>query len=152
MSGPHIKRSIRLPADLTRRLAEHAHTRNTSQTAIIEAALESWLSPDAADRLESALARRLDRMIRNLDRLEWHVELSNETLALFIRFWLTTNAPLPDAAMKAAQAMGRERWSRFVETLNRRMEFGPRLKGELAEDIMFGADNTERSPEPRNGG
>lgn len=137
MSG-HVKRSIRLPADLARRLVDHARSRNASQAAIIEAALESWLSPDAADRLESALSRRLDRVTRDLGRLEWHVELSNETLALFIRFWLTTNAPLPDTMMKAAQATGKERWARFVESLSRRMELGPRLKQELADDIGEG--------------
>ncbi|WP_145200216.1 ribbon-helix-helix protein, CopG family [Sphingobium sp. B2] len=134
MSTPHVKRSVRLPADLARRLAEDARTRRASQTAVIEAALESWLSPDAADRLEGALARRLDRTARTLERLEWNVELGNEALAQFVRFWLITNAPLPDSAMKAAQAMGKERWQRFVETLARRMEQGPRLRSELRDD------------------
>lgn len=97
--------------------------------------MQSFLSPDGADRLEAAVSRRLDRLTRQLERLEWHVELSNETLALFIRFWLTSTAPLPDTAMKAAQAMGRERWERFVESLNRRMENGPRLKTELSVDV-----------------
>lgn len=57
-------------------------------------------------------------------------------VALFVRFWLVNNPPLPDAALAAAQAMGKERWERFVETLNRRMEFGPRLKNEISEDIQ----------------
>ena len=135
MSNVPIKRSIRLSARLARALADHARVRNTSQAAIIEAALESFLSPDGADRLEAAISRRLDRMTRDLQRLEWHVELSNETLALFIRFWLTTNAPLPDTAMKAAQALGKERWERFVESLNRRMELGPRFRKEISADV-----------------
>ena len=135
MSGPRVKYTVRLPADLTRQLADHARSRRASQTAIIEAALQSFLSPDGADRLEAAVSRRLDRLTRQLERLEWHVELSNETLALFIRFWLTSTAPLPATAMKAAQAMGRERWERFVESLNRRMENGPRLKTELSVDV-----------------
>jgi hypothetical protein len=129
------KNSFRLPPALVRQLDATAAARRVSRTAIVEAALASFLSPDGADRLEAAVSRRLDRLTRQLERLEWHVELSNETLALFIRFWLTTNAPLPDTAMKAAQAMGKERWERFVETLNRRMEFGPRLKHEISRDI-----------------
>lgn len=141
MTAPRVKHTFRLPSDLTRRLADHARSKRASQTAIIEAALESFLSPDGAERLEAAFARRLDRTTRQLDRLEWHVELSNETLALFIRFWLTSTAPLPETAMKAAQAMGKGRWERFVESLNRRMEFGPRLKTELAEDIAPKADD-----------
>lgn len=132
---PRIKHTFRLPAGLARQLADHARSRRVSQTAIVEAALDSFLSPDGADRLEAALSRRLDRLTRQADRLEWNIGLSNETLALFIRFWLTSNAPLPDSALAAAQAMGKERWERFVEALARRMELGPRLSREVAQDV-----------------
>lgn len=135
MSGGHVKRSIRLRADLVRRLADHAAVRRTTQAAIIEAALDTFLSPDGADRLEAALARRLDRLTRDVGRLEWHVELSNETLALFVRNWLNATPALPDSATQAARAQGRERWERFVDLLNRRMELGPRFRNEIAEDI-----------------
>lgn len=129
-----IKHTFRLPVDLTRQLADHARSRRVSQTAVVEAALASFLSPDGSDRLEAALGRRLDRISRQADRLEWNVDLANETLALFIRFWLTSNAPLPDTALAAAQAMGRERWERFVESLARRMEGGRRLGREISRD------------------
>jgi hypothetical protein len=135
VSGGHVKRSIRLRAELARRLADHAAVRRTTQAAIIEAALDSFLSPDGADRLEAALARRLDRLTRDIGRLEWHVELSNETLALFVRNWLNATPALPDGATQAARAQGRERWERFVDLLNRRMELGPRFRNEIAEDI-----------------
>lgn len=134
MKKAAVKRSIRLSADLARQLADHAASRRVSQAAVIEAALLSHLSPDGPERLEAAFARRLDRIGRQLDRLQWHVELSNETLALFIRFWLTTTPPLGQSAMKAAQASGKERWERFVESLNRRLELGPRLRDDIAMD------------------
>lgn len=130
-----MKRSIRLRTDLVRRLADHAAVRRTTQAAIIEAALDSFLSPDGADRFEAALARRLDRLTRDVGRLEWHVELSNETLALFVRNWLNATPALPDSATQAARAQGRERWERFVDMLNRRMELGPRFRNEIAEDV-----------------
>ena len=91
----------------------------------------SLLQADHDERMEAALARRLDRLSRQLDRLEWHVELTNEAIGLFVRFWLTSNPPLPDAAMKAAQAMGKKRWHGFVESLSRRMEAGPKLRDEV---------------------
>ncbi|GHC97065.1 CopG family transcriptional regulator [Novosphingobium pokkalii] len=134
MKKPALKRSIRLPADLARQLADHAASRRVAQSAVIEAALASHLSPDGPERLEAAFARRLDRIGRQLDRLQWHVELSNETLALFIRFWLTTTPPLSEAALKASQASGKERWERFIETLNRRLELGPRFRDDVALD------------------
>jgi hypothetical protein len=106
-----------------------------SQAAIVEAALSSFLSPDGADRLEAAISRRLDRIGRQLDRVEWNVGLTNETIALFIRFWLTANPPMADDARAAAQAVGKERWERFVESLSRRMEAGPSLLDEISRDI-----------------
>ena len=136
MTGLREKNSFRLPSDLVRQLDGMARTRNVPRTAIVEAALASYLSPDGADRLEAAVSRRLDRVTRQLDRLEWHVELTNETLALFIRFWLNTHTPLPDSAAKAAQATGKERWSRFVDSLARLMESGPRLKNEITSEAV----------------
>ncbi|MCW6530737.1 CopG family transcriptional regulator [Sphingomonas sp. MMSM20] len=138
MTAARIKYSVRLPADLTRRLADHARSKRASQTAIIEAALESFLSPDGVERLEAALARRLDHIGRQLDRLGWNIELSNETLALFVRHWLTSTMPLPDTALKSAQAMGKERWERFVDSLSRRMELGQRLRREISRDLSGG--------------
>lgn len=132
---PRVKHTIRLPVELTRQLADHARSRRVSQAAVVEAALGSFLSPDGADQMEAATGRRLDRLVRQLDKLQWHTDLTNETLALFIRFWLTNNAPLPDTARAAAQAMGKERWEAFVGSLNRRMEFGPRLQNEVADEI-----------------
>ena len=102
---------------------------------VVQAALASHLSPDGSDRLEAALARRLDRMSRQLDRLERHVTISNETLALFVRFWLTAVPPLPDAAQAAAQAKGRERFEGFVETLGRRLAKGRSFADEVLRDI-----------------
>ena len=135
MTTVREKTSFRLPPQLARQLDIAARARRVPRTAIVEAALASYLSADAPERLEAALTRRLDRMTRQLNKLQWHADLTNETLALFIRFWLTSNPPLPEQAMRAAQAMGKERWSRFIDSLTRRMEQGPRLGQEIAIDI-----------------
>jgi hypothetical protein len=135
VTGLRIKHTFRLPPALSAELADYAARKRVTQALVVETALASFLSGDSAEHLEAVLSRRLDRLSRQADKLAWHVELTNETLALFIRFWLVNNPPLPDAALPAAQAMGKERWERFVETLNRRMEFGPRLKNEISEDI-----------------
>jgi len=131
---PHAKMTFRIDVHLARLLAERARARRVSQTEVVEAALASLLSPDSEEKVEAVLTRRLDRLTRDLDRLAWHVDLSNEAFALFVRFWLTNNPPLPDAAMKAAQATGKKRYNAFVDSLTRRMEVGPRLKDEMSED------------------
>lgn len=58
-----------------------------------------------------------------------------ETLAVFIRFWLTTNPPLPEPAQAAARAKAGERYEAFVTALGRRLAHGPKLRQEISEDI-----------------
>jgi predicted transcriptional regulator len=132
------KHTFRLPPDLAGRLADHAARKNVPQALVVEAALASHLSPDGADRLEAALARRLDRMTRQIERLERHVTISNEALAVFVRFWLVSTPPLPDTALPAAQAKGRERYQGFVEALGRRLARGRTLAEEIVSDVNPG--------------
>ncbi|WP_066798542.1 CopG family transcriptional regulator [Sphingomonas soli] len=143
MSALRIKHTFRLPPDLSAQLADYASRKRVPQALVVETALTSFLSGDSSEHLEAVLSRRLDRLSRQADRLAWNVELGNEALAQFVRFWLINNPPLPDTALAAAQAMGRERWERFVETLNRRMEFGPRLRNEIAEDVPAQDDSLD---------
>jgi predicted transcriptional regulator len=138
------KHTFRLPPDLAGRLADYAQRKRVPQALVVESALASLLSPDGADRLEAALARRLDRMSRQIERLERHITISNEALALFVRFWLTSTPPLPDAAQPAAQIKGRERYEGFVEALGRRMARGRTLADEVVSDIA----DTDGAPEP----
>src|ERR1700744_3238091 len=129
------KHTFRLPPDLASRLADYATRKRVPQALVVEAALSSHLSPDGADRLEATLARRLDRMSRQIERLERHVTITNEALAVFVRFWLTSTPPLPDSALAAAQAKGRERYEGFVEALGRRLAKGQALSGEISADF-----------------
>ena len=127
--------TFRLPPDLAGRLADYAAQKHVSQALVVEAALASLLSPDGADRLEAALARRLDRMTRQIERLERHVTISNEALAVFVRFWVTSTPALPDTARAAAQAKGRERYEGYVEALARRLARGRKLADEISRDV-----------------
>jgi predicted transcriptional regulator len=129
------KHTFRLPPALAGRLVDYAARKNVPQALVVEAALASHLSPDEADRLEAALAGRLDRMTRQIERLERHVTISNEALAIFVRFWLVSTPPLPDTALPAAQAKGRERYQGFVEALGRRLARGRTLAEELVSDV-----------------
>lgn len=104
MTGLRIKHTFRLPPALSSELADYAARKRVTQALVVETALASFLSGDSAEHLEAVLSRRLDRLSRQAEKLAWHVELTNETLALFIRFWLVNNPPLPDTALPAAQA------------------------------------------------
>ncbi len=141
MTAMRTKHTFRLPPDLAGKLADYATRKRVSQALVVETALASHLSPDGADRLEAALARRLDRLTRQIERLERHGNISNEALALFVRFWLTTTPPLPDSAQPAAQAKGRERYDGFVEALARRLARGRTLADEISKDVGGGEAN-----------
>ncbi len=98
------KHTFRLPPELAGRLAEFAKRKRVPQALVIETALASYLSPDGSERIEAALSRRLDRLTRHAERIERHVAISNEALALFVRFWLTATPPLPVADRHTAFA------------------------------------------------
>ena len=128
------KHTFRLPPELAGQLADYAGRKRLHQAFVVETALTSFLSPDNSERMEAALGKRLDRLTRQVERLERHVTISNEALALFVRFWLTATSPVPDAALPAAQAKGRERYERFVEALGKRLAKGQGLAQEISQD------------------
>ena len=128
--------NVYFPPELLKQISDLADRRKLSRSAIVEAAVASFLSPDGADRREAAFARRLDRLSRQMQRLERDVGLTAETLALFIRFWLTITPPLPNDAQAAAQAKGRERFEGFVEALGRRFQKGQSFLREIPDDIV----------------
>ena len=140
------KHTFRLPPDLAGQLADHANRKRVPQALIVETALASFLSPDNSERMEAALGRRLDRLTRHVERLERHITISNEALALFVRFWLTATPPLPDTAQPAAQTKGRERYENFVEALGRRLARGQTLAREISLDV----EPAQASPSPPN--
>lgn len=121
------KHTFRLSPEVAKQLAELAIRKRVSQAEIVETALTSFLSPDGSERMEAAFSRRIDRIVRHMENLEHAVEVGNEALALFVRFWLTANPPLPDASGAAAQAKGKDRYDGFVQALARRLDGNERL-------------------------
>ena len=136
MSKPARKQrlSVYLDPAVMNRLADHAARRDQSRSLIAEAAIESFLSPDAAERQEAAITKRLDQFDRRMVRLERDLGISVEILAVFVRFWHATTPALPEAAAQAARAKTAERYAAFVTALGRRLAKGPTLRQEISED------------------
>ena len=130
--------SVYLDPDMMAQLTELADRKQQSKSLIAEAAITSFLTPDDADRREAAVTRRLDLLARQGERVERDLWIAAETLALFIRFWLTVTPPLPETAQAAAQANGRERFESFLETLGRRLAKGQRVLREVSLDGLNG--------------
>ena len=114
--------SVYLDPEMMAQLTELAE--HKQKPKIAEAAIMSFLTPDDADRREAALVRRFDLLTRQGERLERDLWVAAETLALFIKFWLTVTTPLPESAQAAAQAKGRERFDAFLQAVGRRLAKG----------------------------
>lgn len=135
-----------------RRLNELAIKKGVSKSSIVAAALASWLSATSGGQRDTATAKRLDRLSRQFERLERDQNILIETVALYIRYYLTVSTPVPEAHQEAARAQGRLRFSQFIEQLGRRVQKGRHLLDEVRMEASVAtstpADGTERE-EPR---
>src|SRR6266853_1112749 len=75
--------NVYFPPELVKQIANLADRKKLSRSAIVEAAVASFLSPDGADRHEAAFTRRLDRLSRQVQRLERNpTPLCDRTISL----------------------------------------------------------------------
>jgi len=141
--------TVYLEPNLMQALTEYAERRSKPKSLVAEAAIASFLSPDSDERQEAALVRRLDRITRQMERLERNVGISVETVALFIRFWLMATPSLSEQTQASARAKGAERYEGFVQALGRRLSKGPSFIREVSMDIGYtGATQSETEVEP----
>lgn len=138
--------NVYFPPQMLKEISDLAERRKLSRSAIVEAAVASFLSPDGADKREAAFTRRLDRLSRQAARIERDLRVTADTLALFVRFWLTITPPLPSDAQAAAQIKGRERYEGFIETLGKRLQKGQNFLHEIPDDVSGQPAAEEPSP------
>ena len=130
--------NIFIEPEHAKRLDQLAVHKGVSKSAIIAAALASFLSPDGGDQREAAMAKRLDRLSRQFDRLERDQNILIETVALYVRYFLTVSIPVPEGHQDAARAQGRARFAHFIEQLARHLQRGRSLVREVHEDLGAG--------------
>lgn len=127
---------------LTEQLEALAAKPGSSKSAIVSDALRSFLARRGAKELDGRLKVRLDRVSRQLNRIERDQQILLESLALFVRYYLTVTAPLPEADQEAARALGQERFQAFIDQVGRRIAGGRTLAGEVM------AQTSEEEAEP----
>ncbi len=129
----------RLNVHISHKLSEKvdliAKRPGVTKASIVEAALMGFFTKEFDDQRDGALIRRLDRMTRQFDRLERNLGISTETLALFIRFFLTVTPPLPNTDQDAARALGKERFNYFITQLGRRLAGGKNMISDVLDEI-----------------
>ncbi|WP_319799142.1 CopG family transcriptional regulator [Nitrobacter sp.] len=137
-----IRMNVYFNPELLAQVEALALRRQVSKSAIIEAAVASFLSGDSAEKLEAAMSRRLDKLGRQIDGLDEDLAVLGETVSLFVQFWLLVTPPVPDSAQASAKAKGAERFKGFLLTLGKRLATGDRFLKELSRDIDPSAQPT----------
>lgn len=109
-----------LDDELSTQLEALAAKPGTTKSAIVADALRQYLNRRGANGIEEALRIRLDRQARQLERIERDVQVLLESLALYVRYQLTVTAPVPEPD-RAAHAVGKERFQKFIDQVGRQM-------------------------------
>ncbi len=146
-SAPRVRLNVRVAAEVADRLDTLARREHRTQADIVETALLSLLSPDSIDKRDAIVTRRLDRQSRQLEALQQELLVGTESLALFIRYFLTVTPALPESQQSAARSKGAERFAAFIDNLSRRLGEGKRSLGDLHLDLRPGADAFRTSDE-----
>ena len=128
--------SVYLDPELMAALAGYADRRDRSRSLIAEAAIASFLSPDSDEAREAAITKRIDQLDRRMTRLERDIGIGVEMIALFVRFWLSNAPPPPESERALLRKQGGDRYDAFMTALGRRLAKGPKVRQEIAEDVL----------------
>jgi predicted transcriptional regulator len=152
------KYTLYLPVPLARRLDQVARERHGAKSALVEEALRASFEPQQHVRLEDGLARRLDQISKTLAALTRDQTVATETLAIFVRYFLTATAPVPDSEQDSARLTGRKRYEVLLAEVGRRVAEDRRLTAEVLQTIpvdqpdLFAAMPGRQSLAPRASG
>ena len=125
MRTTRVRHQLFLSKELSDRLEALAAKPGASKSSILADAVAAWLNRRGANELDERFGQRLDRLSMALGRVERDGHVLLESLALFIRYELMINAPLPESD-QAARAVGRDRFNAFVARVGEALASGQR--------------------------
>lgn len=123
MASDLVRYQLFLPRDLSDRLEALAARPGATKSSILAAAVAAFLNRQGARELDDRFALRLNRVSDQLARIERNGHVGLESLALFIRYMLTVNAPLTEED-EVARAIGRDRFAAFIARVGQQLASG----------------------------
>lgn len=135
------RHQLYLAPDISEKLEALAAKPGASKSTILADAVQAWLTRRGTQELDDRFALRLDRIGTQLGRIERDQLVLMESLALFVRYQLTTNAPLPESD-QAARAVGRERFQAFIDQVGRQIAGGSRTLNRAGAADSEGRDRS----------
>ncbi len=127
--------TLYLSRPLARQFDLVAARRNGAKSGLVEEALRLSLETQQHPGVEEGLVRRLTELNKSVATIRRDVAIATETLALFVRYFLTITPPLPESEQEPARLLGRERFQVFVAQIGRRLAEDQRLVSEVLEAI-----------------
>jgi len=127
--------SLYLPAPLARKFDLVAQQRHGSKSALFEEAMRASLEPERVPNLEEAIARSLNDLKKGVGGMARDLAVIAETLALYVRYYLTVTPPLPQSDHQSAQLLGKQRFQIFVAQIGRRLAGDHRFVSEVLKTV-----------------
>lgn len=127
--------ALYLSRPLANKFEQIAKRRHGSMSALLEEALRARLEPETVPGVDEVLVRRLNDLNKSVATVARDTAIVTETLALFVRYFLTITPPLPQSEQEPARLLGRERFQVFVAQVGRRLASDHRLVSEVLETI-----------------
>ena len=124
---------IYLEPKISERLTALAEKPGTTISNVIGDALRAYFERQGGDALEDRFKTRLDTITAQLNRIERDQRIDLESLALWIRYQLTLSNPVPPGQWAALQAIGAERFQKFIEEVGRRIANGTSTSVEVMQ-------------------
>ena len=132
---PKIKLTVYVSRIVAEQLDFACKDKTKNKSKLTEMALSQLLNPQREDQQDAAMPRRLDRLTRDVGVINRHQQIVIESLGLFIRHYLITSLPLPPSEQQAAQALGHQRFQRFIEQLGKRLASTMTFANEITDQL-----------------
>ena len=126
---------VYLSGHMAARLAAAAKRPGTTESALVEAALDRFLGSDDDIDDIATVARSLTGLSRQIEHLDRDLRIVNETVAHHARFHMAVTPPLPAAIQRNACKLGSERFQEFAAQVERRIHLGTPLMRETMDRL-----------------
>ena len=122
------RQNLYLERDVSDALEALASKPGVTKSGLVNAAVTSWLARRGTKEVDDLFRHRLDRMTREIGLARRDLEVLLESLSLFVRHQLTVAPAVPEGD-RAALAIGRDRFEKFVAQVGRQLAAGTRTLG-----------------------
>ncbi len=125
MQKPRV--NVHITEEVWERLNKVTDRPDVSKASIVDAALAAFLSPEADDKRDAAIIRRLDKIDRRLEKLEEQNVVISEAIGILAHYTCYYAPRIPEAEVDASKAFANKRYEHFLRSLGERIHKGPWL-------------------------